>query len=1188
MAQGARQSSLFAAEDFSVVYESFSEANFQAYDFETIRNSMVDYINNNYPESYNDWINSSEFVSLIELMAFLGHNLAFRADLGQRENYLSTVERRESALRIADFLGYTPTRNVVANGFLKVDSVRTTESIFDSNGNSLASTSVLFEDTTDPNSYQNFLTIMNAIFQSSSQFGSPFSKITINGVSNEVYRTNSTNNIAVRNFSNNVNNRSVNFGFYSVKSTPQNTIIEKNPNPYGVVDILYKNDNSGNSSPNTGFFVGFKQGNLEYKDFNITNGVPNIVLDINAKNVASGNVWVQTIDEIGQVLKDWTRVDKLFGNSALFNSLNNSVRDIYSIASRENDQISIVFGDGNFANIPRGNVRVWYRTGLNSSYTLNPDNFGTVNMSIDYIGVDENIYTATFNMSLKSNVTNASTSESLESIKANAPRFFATQDRMVTADDYSIFPTTVNENILKIKSINRVHSGHSRFRDLYDPTATYNDATQYTDDGYLYENNVTQRNLVTLPSSLTGEQIYKTYIKPLLANQEVKNFYYNRHGYTASSYNSNTDFSNTTSGITIVNSTTNDITNVFRWNQITKGSNGCSGYFTYNSVVQRTDLTQTNSLKKAGLNSLVEFISSPYKMGYIGSITVVNGGTGYTGTPTITISGAGSGATATATVTNNVITAIAVTNSGSGYDSGTIITISGGGGSNATASVTISDAPTKWVKVNRLYKNGLGDDDSTGTPTGIDNAGKGAVVLSGIIDSSARVKRIVPQIDIDLTDTIKTSVISKIDAKNSFALRYNSDYQQWYVIDSADIPANTTTLNQVSNWSRQYEGNTSSTGIDNSWIIRVNYSATEWEILTRKTQMIFGSTNKLKFSNLNFNSTFSSETQKPLRDCIKVLSINPKSATDGVALGKDYKFNLYGYFIYQDGYTDPHNIRLTLSDPNNDDYPTNPESFLNVLNGQTIKLGTKTVDGFSYTTQDDSGATTVNGKANLHTQYDRISDINNVIDPAITNIVDTYVLLNSYDSLFRAWAAYDGRSETKPSPPSISELTNLFESLETKKSISDQVIYRPVKYKIIFGDLASSELQARFNVTRTSNSTMSATEIKQRVIKLINDYFAVENWDFGEDFYFTEMAAYIHNNMIGEISQITIAPIGSTTNTQELFEISSSGDELFLPVVKASNITVTNSIVSNSTSLAESTGVSIVGSSGGTSQGSSY
>ena len=70
------------------------------------------------------------------------------------------------------------------------------------------------------------------------------------------------------------------------------------------------------------------------------------------------------------------------------------------------------------------------------------------------------------------------------------------------------------------------------------------------------------------------------------------------------------------------------------------------------------------------------------------------------------------------------------------------------------------------------------------------------------------------------------------------------------------------------------------------------------------------------------------------------------------------------------------------------------------------------------------------------------------------------------------------------------------------------------------------------------------------------------------------MAAYIHNNMIGEISQVTIQPVGNSTDTKELFEITSAGDELFLPVVEASNIIVSNSIVSNSTTIAESIGVS--------------
>ena len=1176
MAQGARQSSLFAAEDFSVVYESFSEANFQAYDYETIRNTMVDYINRNYPENYNDWINSSEFVSLIELMAFLGHNLAFRADLASRENYLSTAERRESALRIAEFLGYTPTRNVVARGYLKIDSVRTTEPIFDATGTSLIDSTIQFDDTTDSNSYQNFLTIMNSIFQSSSQFGSPFSRFTTGGVINEVYRTNSTSNTATKTFLNNVNGQQKTFSFHSVGiNSTRSSLIEKSPNPYGVIDLLYKNDNSGNSSANTGFFIGFKQGSLEYQDFNITDGLSNMVLDINSNNVGSGEVWVQTVDEAGQIQKNWTRVDRQYGNNTMFNASQNNVRDIYTIASRENDQISIVFGDGNFGNIPKGLIRVWYRVGINLTYNLDPNTFKTNSLVFDYIGTGGNTHTVTFNCSLKVKVSNASERESLASIKANAPRYFATQDRMITAEDYSIFPVTVSENISKIKSINRVASGHSRFRDLYDPTATYNNATQYTDDVYTYENPVTQRSLVSLPSTLSGQQIFDIHILPMLSNPELKNFYYMRQGYTNAGYSSLTDFDNTTANITVVNSTTNDESNVYRWNQVTKGSNASSGYITLNSgstnYIQRVGLTQTNALRKASLNSLVEFISTPYKKGYVDSITLAAGGTGYTSIPTVTISGAGTSATATATVVSGVVTAIIITNSGSNYNTNTIVTISGGGGSGASASIIITDAETKWVKVDRLHKDGLGEDDSSGAATGLDAGGKGAIVLSGIINSAARVNRIVTVLNKDLVSTVKTDVINKINNKTSFALRYNSSSQQWLVIDNSNLPATTLANNKVASWSRSKEADSSSTGLDNSWLVRVNYNSTDWEILQRKSQYIVGSMTKLKFGNLNSNESFSSETQKPLRDCIKFLSINKTTDTDSTPLGKDYKFNTFGYVTYQDGYTDPHNIRVTLADPNNGDYPTDPEAFNKVIQGQTINIGNRMVQGFEYWVYSPTGSFTVNGRAGLHVQYDRISDIYNVIDPAITNIIDTYVLLKSYDSEFRTWASYDGRAETKPNPPTISELTNLFEALDSKKAISDQIIYRPVKYKILFGDLASSELQAKFNVTKTSSSTMSDTEVKQNIIRLINDYFNINNWDFGEDFYFTEMAAYIHNNLIGQISQITIQPVGSTTTNTDLFEISSSGDELFLPVVKASNITVTNSVAVNSTTIGEST-----------------
>src|SRR6266581_1384742 len=55
---------------------------------------------------------------------------------------------------------------------------------------------------------------------------------------------------------------------------------------------------------------------------------------------------------------------------------------------------------------------------------------------------------------------------------------------------------------------------------------------------------------------------------------------------------------------------------------------------------------------------------------FVTSITVVNGGSGYTGAPTVTITGGGgSGAAATASVSGGSVTGITVNNAGSGYTS---------------------------------------------------------------------------------------------------------------------------------------------------------------------------------------------------------------------------------------------------------------------------------------------------------------------------------------------------------------------------------------------------------------------------------------------------------------------------------------------------------------------------------------
>ena len=71
MATVNRQNNLFAAEDWKLAYNVFSQVDFQAYDFDSIRTALVEYIRTNFPENFNDYTESSEFIAILELLAFL-------------------------------------------------------------------------------------------------------------------------------------------------------------------------------------------------------------------------------------------------------------------------------------------------------------------------------------------------------------------------------------------------------------------------------------------------------------------------------------------------------------------------------------------------------------------------------------------------------------------------------------------------------------------------------------------------------------------------------------------------------------------------------------------------------------------------------------------------------------------------------------------------------------------------------------------------------------------------------------------------------------------------------------------------------------------------------------------------------------------------------------------------------------
>ena len=169
-------SKLLVAEDWKKIYQSFRNADFKSYDFETLRRTMITYLQENYPEDFNDFIDSSEYIALIDLIAYLGQNLSFRIDLNARENFLETAQRRDSVLRLAQLVSYVPKRNTPANGFLKLTAVSTTDNVVDNNGINLANTTVGWNDSTNISWYQQFITIMNSAMPSSTHLETPMAE----------------------------------------------------------------------------------------------------------------------------------------------------------------------------------------------------------------------------------------------------------------------------------------------------------------------------------------------------------------------------------------------------------------------------------------------------------------------------------------------------------------------------------------------------------------------------------------------------------------------------------------------------------------------------------------------------------------------------------------------------------------------------------------------------------------------------------------------------------------------------------------------------------------------------------------------------------------------------------------------------------------------------------------------------
>jgi hypothetical protein len=148
-------------------------------------------------------------------------------------------------------------------------------------------------------------------------------------------------------------------------------------------------------------------------------------------------------------------------------------------------------------------------------------------------------------------------------------------------------------------------------------------------------------------------------------------------------------------------------------------------------------------------------------------------------------------------------------------------------------------------------------------------------------------------------------------------------------------------------------------------------------------------------------------------------------------------------------------------------------------------------------------------------------------------------------------------------PPTSSSLEENYASvLEPIKAISDQLVFQPVKYKVLFGTTADRNLQATFKAVRNSSRSVSDNDIRARILSAIQEFFSLDNWDFGQTFYFSELTTYVMNLLSPDITNFIIVPKADIP-FGSLYEITSQNNEIFVSGVTANEIEVINSITSS-------------------------
>jgi hypothetical protein len=76
----------------------------------------------------------------------------------------------------------------------------------------------------------------------------------------------------------------------------------------------------------------------------------------------------------------------------------------------------------------------------------------------------------------------------------------------------------------------------------------------------------------------------------------------------------------------------------------------------------------------------------------------------------------------------------------------------------------------------------------------------------------------------------------------------------------------------------------------------------------------------------------------------------------------------------------------------------------------------------------------------------------------------------------------------------------------------------------------------------------------------MDTYFDINNWSFGDTFYFSELAAYLHAQNGSLISSVVLVPNDPTMRFGDLYEIKCQPYEIFVNAATANDVVVIASL----------------------------